>query len=140
MTKFESEDYETFQKDTQIVTYSTLGITNGNLLPISDLLFGVYKNEKEALFGISEVIADVFSESFEYKLGKDYDSKKGVDAELEFGIRPFNALKFKRFIQSPEWNQYLTTSDSFIFFKILPLIDYLDKSFNKNNVIYVPFS
>ena len=92
------------------------------------------------VFVVIVVIADIFSESFEYKLGKDYDSKKGVDAELEFGIRPFNALKFKRFIQSPEWNQYLTTSDSFIVFKILPLIDYLDKSFNKNNVIYVPFS
>jgi len=139
MKKFESEDYETFQKDTQIVTYATLGFANNNPIPITDLFFGAYVNEKEALLGISEAIDEIFSETFEYKLGLSFKEEKLTKAFDKFGIRPFDAVKFKNFTQSLEWNKYMATDESFIFFKILPLKDYLEKSFNKNNVIYVPF-
>jgi len=139
MKKFESEDYESFQKDTQIVTYATLGFANNNPIPVTDLFFGAFKNEKEALLGVSESIKEIFIETFEYKSGLSFTDDKLTKALDKFGITPFNAVKFKNFTQSLEWNKYMATDESFMFFKILPLKDYLEKSFNKNNVIYVPF-
>jgi hypothetical protein len=140
MRKFESEDYETFQKDTQIVTYATLGFANNNPIPVTDLFFGAFKNEKEALLGVSEAIKEIFIETFESKIGLSFTEEKLTKALDKFGLSPFDAVKFKNFTQSLEWNEYMATDESFIFFKILPLKDYLEKSFNKNNVIYVPFS
>ena len=125
------------------MTYATIGNAQGNLIPVDNLLFDVVMGEDEAYNAITIAIKDEIVEDFVKEKTTKGLSGDVLEAQIDAflmakGIAPFNKNRFKTFMHSEEWEKYFSRSGGFLWFTVMPVLDYLKQK--SPSWIYVPFS